>query len=91
MLFLENETKFATASEDSTICIWFTQTGELFKTLTGHTDRIWNLIELTDNRYNIEKIDSLPEAVIIKLEFGISKLILVILYFRDTPDSSVPS
>jgi WD40 repeat protein len=71
LLFLENETKFATASEDSTICIWFTQTGELFKTLTGHTDRIWNLIELTDNRYNIKKIDWRQEAVIIKSESGI--------------------
>ena len=51
MIFLDNEAKFATASEDSTICIWITSSGSLYKTLTGHTDRIWNLIELQDGRY----------------------------------------
>lgn len=27
LIFLENESKFATASEDSNICIWITSTG----------------------------------------------------------------
>lgn len=51
MIFIEKEAKIVTASEDCKICIWFTQTGELYKTLVGHTDRIWNLIELKDGRF----------------------------------------
>lgn len=50
MLFLENESKIVTASEDWDISIWIAETGVLFKTMSGHTDRIWNLIELKDGR-----------------------------------------
>ena len=50
MLFIDNETKIITASEDSTLCVWITASGQLYKTMSGHTDRIWNLIELSDGR-----------------------------------------
>lgn len=48
VIFLENEQKFATACDDSTIIIWDTIKGTLIHTFTGHTDRIWAMIKLGD-------------------------------------------
>ena len=49
IIFLENQTKFATASDDSTICIYETLSGKLIKQLVGHTDRIWSMIRLQNS------------------------------------------
>lgn len=38
IIFLENESLFATASDDSEICIYQTKTGKLVRQFTGHTD-----------------------------------------------------
>lgn len=48
IIFLENQTKFATASDDSTICIYDTKLGTLIQQFTGHTDRIWTMVRLSN-------------------------------------------
>lgn len=50
VVFMEDEKEFVTCSDDSTIMIWNTTNGQVLKTLTGHTDRIWAIIKLRDGR-----------------------------------------
>jgi WD40 repeat protein len=46
VVFLDDETRFATCSDDATIMIWDISKDEPIKELHGHNDRIWNLIKL---------------------------------------------
>jgi len=48
IVFFDDETRFATCSDDSCIMIWDITKDEPIKELMGHTDRIWNLIKLHD-------------------------------------------
>ena len=50
LVFYENESKFATASDDTTILLWSAISQSVIFTLTGHTDRIWNIILLGNDR-----------------------------------------
>ncbi len=46
VIFLEEENKIVTCSDDYTIMVYDFITGNPLHTLTGHSDRIWNLIKL---------------------------------------------
>ena len=50
IVFLKNETIFATASDDSTIEIWDNISAKRIARLSGHTDRIWDMIKLTNGK-----------------------------------------
>lgn len=50
IIFIDNESKFVTASDDSVICIWDNSNGALLSSLLGHTDRIWNIIKFGDEK-----------------------------------------
>ena len=50
VVFLDEEKQFVTCSDDSSIMLWNTASGESIKTLQGHTDRIWTIIKLKDGR-----------------------------------------
>ena len=68
VVFLDDKNKIATCSDDYTIMVYDLKTGNALHTLTGHSDRIWNLIKLkngllascsSDNTirvWNIEKL-----------------------------------
>jgi len=46
IVFFDDESRFATCSDDASIMIWDINKEEPLKELSGHTDRIWNLIKL---------------------------------------------
>jgi len=46
VVFLEEDNRIVTCSDDYTIMVYDFVTGNPLHTLTGHTDRIWNLIKL---------------------------------------------
>jgi len=46
IVFLENYTKFVTASDDALICVYETVSSKLLLTMNGHSDRIWVMIRL---------------------------------------------
>ena len=46
VLPFDDESKIITCSDDHTIMIYDLKSGEPLNTLTGHTDRIWNIIKL---------------------------------------------
>lgn len=50
IIFLENYSKFVTASDDALICVYETQSARLLLTMTGHSDRIWVMIRLGNNQ-----------------------------------------
>ena len=50
VLFLEDEQKIVTASDDSTICIWNFSSGKLLNILQGHSERIWTMIKFGNNQ-----------------------------------------
>ena len=43
LAFNVDGTLLASGSTDRTICLWDAATGDLLKTLQGHTDGIWSL------------------------------------------------
>ena len=53
VLLIENDKKFATASEDNTISIWLTVSCKFVATLTGHSGFVYCLVSLKDSRYLI--------------------------------------
>jgi len=46
VIFIQDETKIATCSDDHTIMLYDMKSGDALSTLTGHTDRIWSIIKL---------------------------------------------
>jgi len=46
VVFLDEENRIATCSDDNTVMIYDLKSGQPLNTLTGHSDRIWNLIKL---------------------------------------------